>query len=93
MTTDQPPSSIIHTLNEPWCSHLRAALQEIDSCRAEELRLRGLILEVQERSNRRRANLQELVMLLIRDAGLPTEPAYTISSDGTTLTADLVTTT
>lgn len=78
---------VTHTLHEPWCSHVRAALQEIEGCRADELRLRGMILEVQERCNRRRANLQELITLLVKEAGLPADLHYSISEDGATLTA------
>lgn len=87
--TDQPPppSPITHTLHEPWCSHVRACLQEIEACRADELRLRGMILEAQERANRRRANLQELITLIVREAGLPADTSYSVSSDGSTITS------
>lgn len=89
MSDQQPPPAtpITHTLHEPWSSHVRACLQEIESCRADELRLRGLILEAQERANRRRANLQELVTLIVRDAGLPSDISYSISSNGSTITS------
>lgn len=88
MSDQQPPATpITHTLHEPWSSHVRACLQEIESCRADELRLRGMILEVQERANRRRANVQELISLIVREAELPPDLNYSISSDGSTITS------
>lgn len=85
--SDTPATPITHTLHEPWSSHVRACLQEIESCRADELRLRGMILEVQERANRRRANVQELISLIVREAELPADLNYSISSDGSTITS------
>ena len=79
--------TITHTIAEPWRGHLRAAITEIQSSRDEELRLLGLVHEVRDRVNRRRASLEETIRLLAREAELP-DISYNISADGSTLTGE-----
>lgn len=80
--------NITHTINEPYRSHLAAAIREIKAASEEELRLQGMILNVRERAMRRRASMEELIMLIRRADELP-DAQYTLSEDGSTLTADL----
>ncbi len=87
MTDTPTPNQIVHDVGEPWRVYLQRSLQEIETCREDELRLRGMILEAMDRSSARQRALQEIVTLLVREAGLPEGLKYTVSSDGSKLTA------
>lgn len=80
--------TITHEIHEPWRSHLAACIKDIEAARAEELRLRGLAAEAQERGLRRRASMEETIALIRREAELP-DATYTLSANGATLTAEL----
>ncbi len=76
--------TITHTVSEPWRSHLRAAIAEIESSRDEELRLLGMVHEARERAIRRRASLEEIIRLIAREAELP-DISYDVAKDGSAI--------